>query len=120
MVGALLVLVVAGGVVAGMLQGFFPGYAQMLSNSFWYLLIGAVVVPILAHPGRVTLVGVDDRAREVVRERGCLAAVDPERVQGYGRMRRGCGNVGIQGGQAHRAGTGDDEDGDGVGEGCGE
>lgn len=48
MVGALLVLVVAGSVVAGMLQGFLPGYARMLSNNFWYLLIGAVVVPILS------------------------------------------------------------------------
>ena len=48
MVGALLVLIVAGSVVAGMLQGFFPDYAQMLSSNFWYLLIGAVVVPILA------------------------------------------------------------------------
>ena len=48
MVGALLVLVVAGSVVAGMLQGFLPDYAQTLSNYFWYLLIGAVVVPILS------------------------------------------------------------------------
>ncbi len=48
MVGALLVLVVAGSVVAGILQGFFPDYAQTLSSNFWYLLIGAVVVPILA------------------------------------------------------------------------
>jgi hypothetical protein len=48
MVGALLVLVVAGSVVASMLQGFFPDYAQTLSNYFWWLLIGAVVVPILS------------------------------------------------------------------------
>ena len=48
MVGALLVLVVAGSVVAGILQGFLPDYAQTLSNYFWYLLIGAVVVPILS------------------------------------------------------------------------
>jgi hypothetical protein len=48
MVGALLVLVVAGSVVAGMLQGFFPDYARMFSNYFWWLLIGAVVVPILS------------------------------------------------------------------------
>jgi hypothetical protein len=48
MIGALLVLVVAGSVVAGILQGFFPSYAQTLSSEFWYLLIGAVVIPILA------------------------------------------------------------------------
>jgi excisionase family DNA binding protein len=48
MIGALIVLVLAGSVVAGMLQGFFPGYARLLSDHFLYLLIGAVVVPILA------------------------------------------------------------------------
>jgi hypothetical protein len=48
MVGALLVLLVAGSVVAGILQGFLPDYARLLSNNFWYLLIGAVVVPILS------------------------------------------------------------------------
>jgi len=48
MVGALLVLVVAGSVMAAVLQGFFPDYATFLSNNFWYLLIGAVVAPILS------------------------------------------------------------------------
>ena len=47
MVGTLIVLVVAGSVVAGVLQNAFPDYAQMLSLYFWYMLIGAVVVPIL-------------------------------------------------------------------------
>ena len=48
MIGALLVLVVAGSVVASVFQGFLPAYAKTFSNEFLYLLIGAVVVPILA------------------------------------------------------------------------
>jgi len=48
MVGALVLLVVAGSVVAGMLQGFFPDYAKFLSNHFVYFLLGAAAVPILA------------------------------------------------------------------------
>jgi hypothetical protein len=48
MVGALILLVVAGSVVAGMLQGFFPDYAKFLSNNFVYFLLAAVAVPILA------------------------------------------------------------------------
>jgi hypothetical protein len=48
MVGTLLVLVVAGSVVAGVLQNAFPDYARFFSVNFWYMLIGAVVVPILA------------------------------------------------------------------------
>lgn len=48
MVGALVLLVVAGSVVAGMLQGFFPDYAKLLSNNFWFFLGGAAAVPLLA------------------------------------------------------------------------
>lgn len=48
LVGALILLVVAGSVVAGTLQGYFPDYGKFLSNNFWYFLIGAVLVPILA------------------------------------------------------------------------
>jgi hypothetical protein len=48
MVGALILLVVAASVVAGMLQGFFPSYAKFLSNKFLYFLLGSVAVPVLA------------------------------------------------------------------------
>jgi hypothetical protein len=48
MVGALILLAVAGSVVAGMLQGFFPNYAKFLSNKFLYFLLGSVAVPVLA------------------------------------------------------------------------
>lgn len=48
LVGALILLVVAGSVVAGMLQGFFPDYAKLLSNNFWFFLGGAGAVPLLA------------------------------------------------------------------------
>jgi hypothetical protein len=46
MVGALLLLVVAGSVVAGTMQGYFPDYGKFLSNHFWYFLGGAVFVPV--------------------------------------------------------------------------
>ena len=48
MVGTLILLVVAGSVVAGILQGFFPDYAGFLSDNFWFFLGGAVLLPILA------------------------------------------------------------------------
>lgn len=48
MVGALLLLAVAGSVVAPVLQGFVPSYAQFLSNNFWYFLGGAVLLPLIA------------------------------------------------------------------------
>lgn len=48
LVGALVVLLVAGSVVAGVLQNALPDYARFLSVNFWYTLVGAVVVPILA------------------------------------------------------------------------
>jgi hypothetical protein len=48
MVGTLILLALAGSVVAGMLQGFFPAYAQLLSNNFWFFLGGAAGVPLLA------------------------------------------------------------------------
>jgi hypothetical protein len=48
MVGAMILLAVSGSVVAGMLQGVFPDYAQVLSNNFWFFLGGAAAVPLLA------------------------------------------------------------------------
>ena len=48
MVGTLILLGVAGSVVAGMLQGFFPAYAELFSNNFWFFLGGAAGVPLLA------------------------------------------------------------------------
>ena len=48
LVGSLIVLMVAGSVVAGVLQNALPDYARLLSVNFLYTLIGAVVVPILA------------------------------------------------------------------------
>lgn len=48
LVGTLLLLAVAGSVVAGILQGFFPSYARLLSNNFWFFLGGAAAVPLLA------------------------------------------------------------------------
>ncbi|MFQ5805824.1 MAG: helix-turn-helix domain-containing protein [Phycisphaerae bacterium] len=48
MVGTLILLALAGSVVAGMLQGFFPDYAKSLSNHFLYFLLGSVAVPIVA------------------------------------------------------------------------
>ena len=44
-------------------------------------------VALLARPGRVALAGVDDRARQVVGERGRLAAVGADAAQGHGRVR---------------------------------
>jgi excisionase family DNA binding protein len=48
LVGTLILLAVAGSVVAAILQGFFPGYAGFLSDRFWFFLGGAVLVPVLA------------------------------------------------------------------------
>lgn len=48
LVGALIVLMVAGSVMAGMLQGYFPDYGKLLSDHFLYFLIGAAAVPIIA------------------------------------------------------------------------
>jgi hypothetical protein len=48
MVGATIALVVAGSVVAGVLQGFMPDYARFLSNNFWYFLGGTAVVVVIA------------------------------------------------------------------------
>lgn len=48
LIGALIVLTVAGSVMAGMLQGYFPDYGKTLSNYFLYFLIAAAAVPILA------------------------------------------------------------------------
>lgn len=47
LVGALLLLVVSGSVVAGTLQGFLPDYARFLSNNFWFLLGGAALLCII-------------------------------------------------------------------------
>lgn len=48
LVGAMILLALAGSVVAGVMQGYLPGYAQDLSNNFWFFLGGAVLVPILS------------------------------------------------------------------------
>lgn len=48
MVGATIALMVAGSVVAGVLQGFMPDYARFLSNNFWYFLGGTAVVVVIA------------------------------------------------------------------------
>jgi len=48
LVGALLLLTLAGSVVASNLQGFTPDYARFLSDNFWPFLGGAVLLPILA------------------------------------------------------------------------
>ena len=48
LVGAMILLVLAGSVVAGVMQGYLPDYAEFLSNNFWFFLGGAVLVPILS------------------------------------------------------------------------
>lgn len=48
MVGSLLVLAVAGSVVAGVLQGFVPDYGQYLSNNFLIFIGIALGVPLLS------------------------------------------------------------------------
>lgn len=48
LVGSLILLVVAGSVVAGVLQGFMPEYGNYLSNQFWFFLGGAAAVPLIA------------------------------------------------------------------------
>lgn len=50
LVGAILLLALAGSVVASSLQGFFPDYAEFLTNQFWIFLGGAaglVVITLL-------------------------------------------------------------------------
>lgn len=47
LVGALLLLVVGGSVVAGTLQGFFPDYAHFLSNNFWPFIGVSTLMPII-------------------------------------------------------------------------
>lgn len=52
LIGALLVLVLAGTVVSGLLQGSFPSYARMFSDSFLIFIGGVLLVVLLT-----TLVG---------------------------------------------------------------
>lgn len=48
MVGALILLGVAGTVVAGVVQGYLPDYALLLSNNFWFFLGGAAGVVLIS------------------------------------------------------------------------
>ncbi len=48
MVGATILLIVAGSVVAGNLQGFMPDYARFLSNYFWYFVGGAALLVVIS------------------------------------------------------------------------
>jgi len=48
LVGTAILLVLAGSVVAGVLQGFLPDYARFLSARFWLFLGGAALVAVLA------------------------------------------------------------------------
>jgi hypothetical protein len=48
LVGALLLLALAGSVVGATLQGFVPDYALFLGGNFLYLIIGALLVPLLS------------------------------------------------------------------------
>lgn len=48
LVGALIILGVAGSVVGGVLQGYLPDYARLLSNYFWFFLGGTAVVVLLS------------------------------------------------------------------------
>ncbi|MBI5864286.1 MAG: helix-turn-helix domain-containing protein [Planctomycetes bacterium] len=43
-IGSTILLLVAGSVVAGVLQDFMPDYARFLSNNFWYFVGGAAVL----------------------------------------------------------------------------
>lgn len=47
MIGALLLMVLAGSIAASAAQGFFPDYGQFLSNHFWPFLGGAVLLPVI-------------------------------------------------------------------------
>lgn len=47
MVGALLLMVLAGSVAAAAAQGFYPDYGKFLSNHFWAFLGGAVLLPVI-------------------------------------------------------------------------
>ena len=60
-------------------------------------------VPLLARPGRVALARVDDRAREVVRERRRLAAARADRAERDGRVRRRGRRVRVEGRDRRRA-----------------
>lgn len=48
MIGATILLVVAGSVVAGVLQGFMPDYARALSNNFWWFVGGAALLIVIS------------------------------------------------------------------------
>jgi hypothetical protein len=48
LVGALIVLTVASAVVGGVVQGFLPDYAQLLTSKFWFFLPGSFLVAIIA------------------------------------------------------------------------
>ena len=48
LVGALILFAVAGSVVGGVLQGFLPDYARAMTSNFLYLLLGAVLIPLIA------------------------------------------------------------------------
>ncbi len=48
LVGAILLLALAGSVVAASLQGFFPDYAEFLTNQFWIFLGGAAGLVIIS------------------------------------------------------------------------
>ncbi len=45
--GSSLLLVVAGSVAAASLQGFYPDFARLLTNNFWFFLGGAVLLPMI-------------------------------------------------------------------------
>lgn len=48
LVGVLILFAVAGSVVGGVLQGFLPDYARAMSANFLYLLLGAVLIPVIS------------------------------------------------------------------------
>lgn len=48
LVGAIVLLGVAGSVAAGVMQGFLPDYGRWLSNNFWMFLGGGALVTLLA------------------------------------------------------------------------
>ncbi len=48
LVGTAILLAVSGSVVAGVLQGFVPDYAQMLANRIWILIGGAALLPVVS------------------------------------------------------------------------
>ncbi len=48
LVGALIVLTVASAVVGGVIQGYLPDYATLLTKNFWFFLPGSFLVAIIA------------------------------------------------------------------------